>query len=129
MANPIKAVKAVGRAVAGITGKGSKNVNPVYRNIGPSVKVVPSKTAPKTGLENRGNKVSRNDKAETAKEMLWEKEERAYEGSIDIMAAGMKGPKMGAPKTAGKKNQRKIDNLKKAAKPIIKINSNPMRGR
>lgn len=30
MANPIKAVKAVTRAVAGITGKGGKNVNPVY---------------------------------------------------------------------------------------------------
>ena len=31
MANPIKAVKAIGRAVGGITGKGSKQVNPVYR--------------------------------------------------------------------------------------------------
>jgi hypothetical protein len=31
MANPIKAVKALGRAVGGITGKGSKKVNPVYR--------------------------------------------------------------------------------------------------
>jgi hypothetical protein len=30
MANPIKAVKAVTRAVAGITGKGGKSVNPVY---------------------------------------------------------------------------------------------------
>jgi hypothetical protein len=31
MPNPIKAVKAIGRAVGGITGKGSKQVNPVYR--------------------------------------------------------------------------------------------------
>jgi len=31
MANPIKAVKAIGRAVGGIAGKGSKQVNPVYR--------------------------------------------------------------------------------------------------
>ena len=31
MANPIKAVKAIGRAVGGIAGKGSKKVNPVYR--------------------------------------------------------------------------------------------------
>jgi hypothetical protein len=31
MANPIKAVKAIGRAVGGIAGKGSKNVNPIYR--------------------------------------------------------------------------------------------------
>ena len=122
--------KVVSRVVGGITGKGSKNVNPVYKNIGPSVKVVPSKTAPKTGLENRGNKVSRNDRAETAKEMLWEKGERAYEGSIDIRAAGMRGPKMGMLKGAGKKNQRKIDNLKKAAKPVIRINSAlPKRGK
>jgi hypothetical protein len=33
MANPIKAVKAIGRAVGGITGKGSKNVNPIYKNM------------------------------------------------------------------------------------------------
>lgn len=123
------AKKAASRAVGGIVGKGAKQVNPVYRNIGPSVKVVPSRTTPKTGLENRGNKVSRNDRAETAKEMLWEKDERAYEGSIARMASGMRGPKMGAPKSAGKKNQRKIDNLKKAAKTRIKINSNPMRGK
>jgi len=32
MANPIKAVKAISRAVGGITGKGSKQVNPVYKN-------------------------------------------------------------------------------------------------
>ena len=31
MPNPIKAVKALGRAVGGITGKGSKNVNPIYK--------------------------------------------------------------------------------------------------
>ena len=36
MANPIKAVKAIGRAVGGITGKGSKQVNPVYKNMGVS---------------------------------------------------------------------------------------------
>lgn len=123
------AKKAASRAVGGIVGKGAKQVNPVYRNIGPSVKVVPSKTTPKTGLENRGRKVSRNDRAETAKEMLWDKSERSYEASIDRMAAGMKGPKMGVPKSAGKKNQRKIENLKKAAKTPIKINSNPMRGK
>lgn len=33
MANPIKAVKAIGRAVGGITGKGSKQVNPIYKNM------------------------------------------------------------------------------------------------
>jgi hypothetical protein len=33
MANPIKAIKAVTRVVGGITGKGSKQVNPVYKNM------------------------------------------------------------------------------------------------
>jgi hypothetical protein len=36
MANPIKAIKAVTRAVAGITGKGGKSVNPVYKEMGPT---------------------------------------------------------------------------------------------
>jgi len=31
MANPIKAIKAVTRVVGGITGKGSKSVNPTYK--------------------------------------------------------------------------------------------------
>lgn len=34
MVNPIKAAKTIGRAVGGITGKGSKNVNPVYKETG-----------------------------------------------------------------------------------------------
>jgi hypothetical protein len=38
MANPIKAVKAIGRAVGGITGKGSKNINPTYKAT-PTVKM------------------------------------------------------------------------------------------
>ena len=38
MANPIKAVKAIGRAVGGITGKGSKNVSPTYKAF-PTVKI------------------------------------------------------------------------------------------
>ena len=122
--------KLASRAAGGITGAGAKSVNPVYKNTGSNVKVVSPKTAPKTGLENRGNKVSRSDRRNTADEMLWDKAERSYEGGIDTMAAGMKGPKMGVLKGAGKKNQRKIDNLKKAAKPVVKINSAlPKRGK
>lgn len=36
------AKKAASRAVGGIVGKGAKQVNPVYRNIGPSVKTKPA---------------------------------------------------------------------------------------
>jgi hypothetical protein len=38
MANPIKAVKSISRAVGGITGKGSKNVSPTYKAF-PTVKI------------------------------------------------------------------------------------------
>ena len=40
MANPIKIIKAVVRGVGGISGKGSKNVNPVYKESGAHVKVI-----------------------------------------------------------------------------------------
>jgi hypothetical protein len=40
MPNPIKIIKAVVRGVGGISGKGAKNVDPVYRETGNSVKVI-----------------------------------------------------------------------------------------
>ncbi len=48
MANPIKIVKAVVRGVGGISGKGAKNVDPVYRETGNSVKVIKPGTKPLT---------------------------------------------------------------------------------
>jgi hypothetical protein len=40
MANPIKVVKGLARMVGGISGKGAKNVDPVYKETGNSVKVI-----------------------------------------------------------------------------------------
>jgi hypothetical protein len=40
MANPIKVIKGIVRVVGGISGKGGKNVQPVYRETGNSVKVI-----------------------------------------------------------------------------------------
>ena len=40
MPNPIKVVKGLARMVGGISGKGAKNVDPVYRETGNSVKVI-----------------------------------------------------------------------------------------
>jgi len=40
MPNPVKIIKAVVRGVGGISGKGAKNVDPVYRETGNSVKVI-----------------------------------------------------------------------------------------
>jgi hypothetical protein len=45
MPNPIKIVS---RIVGGISGKGSKNVNPVYKETGNSVKVIKPGTKPLT---------------------------------------------------------------------------------
>lgn len=63
MANPIKAVKAVGRAVAGITGKGSKNVNPIYKN---TISNIPSTAHPKLHV-NVSSKVKLVPSAEMKK--------------------------------------------------------------
>ncbi len=40
--------KLAQRAVGGITGAGSKSVNPVYKEVGPSVKVIKPGTKPLT---------------------------------------------------------------------------------
>jgi hypothetical protein len=52
--------KLAQRAVGGITGAGSKNVNPVYREVGPSVKVVKPTSAAARARKNA-------DSADTAR--------------------------------------------------------------
>ena len=125
------AKKLATRAAGGIVGAGAKSVNPVYKNIGPNVKVVPPKTAPKTGLENRGTKVTSETAKVRAQDYKFNMQEKAHEAQIDRMAAGMKGPKMGPLSTGGKKNIKKFNAISKqgSAKNPIKINSNPMRGK
>ena len=124
------AKKLASRAAGGITGAGAKSVNPVYKNVGSSVKVVPSKTAPKTGLEGRGNKLTAAEQKNRAGEMRWDRQERNAERRFDTYAGG---PRAGESSSGnpGKKNLRKIASLDKAAdkKIPIKINSNPMRSR
>jgi hypothetical protein len=48
MPNPVKIIKEVVRGVGGISGKGSKNVNPVYKESGGHVKVIQPGTKPLT---------------------------------------------------------------------------------
>jgi hypothetical protein len=124
--------KLASRAAGGIVGAGAKSVNPVYKNTSSNVKVVPGKTAPKTGLENRGAKLSSMEQKQRAGDLKWDRQEKSYEASIDRMAAGMKGPKMGAPSTGGKANIKKDAAISKQAskKLPIKINSAlPKRGK
>ena len=67
MANPIKAVKAIGRAVGGITGKGSKQVNPVYKNMNLSKAEA---RANKRGLKAANKTKSKNIKLDRDKSDL-----------------------------------------------------------
>jgi hypothetical protein len=127
------AKKLASRAAGGITGAGAKSVNPVYKNIGSNVKVVPSKTvpktAPKTGLENRGAKPNQLDRINNARGVQWDKAEKAYDS--DTKVAGYRGGPNVKPQGPKGKNLRQRNIIAKEAskKPPIKINSNPMRGK
>ena len=127
------AKKLASRAAGGIVGAGAKSVNPVYKNIGSSVKVVPGrnvpKTAPKTGLENRGVKPTKAEQGDRARTLQWNKAEKAYDS--DTKVAGYRGGPNVKPQGPKGKNLRKSQIIAKEAKkkPPIKINSNPTRSR
>jgi hypothetical protein len=123
--------KLASRAAGGITGKGAKSVNPVYKNTSSSVKVVPSKTAPKTGLENRGNKITTESQKKAATKINEDRWEKYAEQRFDTFPGGPRANQTGISRGATRK---KITQNKKIAKAQdkklpIKINSNPMRGK
>lgn len=92
-----------------------------------------SNTAPKTGLENRGVKLTRNERINRAREYQWQKLETRMEQRFDTNAGG---PRAGEINTAGpgKANARKAAAVakeaskkfitKKPPKKVIKIKSN-----
>jgi hypothetical protein len=129
----VVAKKLASRAAGGIVGAGAKSVNPVYKNIGSSVKVVPGKnvpkTAPKTGLENRGVKPTKAEQGDRARGLQWNKAEKNYDS--DTKVAGYRGGPNVKPQGPKGKNLRQSEAIAKEAKkkPPIKINSNPMRGK
>ena len=109
------AKKLATRAAGGIVGTGAKNVNPVYKNIGPSVKLKPA-------AKPIGNPLN---------------EEKAMESMLSSASRGGIGRQLGkskdfrvanSKKLQPKLNQQKLINEAKK-KPPIKINSNPMRSR
>jgi hypothetical protein len=110
-----EAAKKAAKAAAAKTAKIAKN----------SVKVKPRKTAPKTGLEGRGAKLTSAQQKERAQALRFDKQERNYEQRFDTAAGGPRagGKDNGLP---GKKNLRKTAAVNKAAdkKLPIKINSN-----
>jgi len=100
MANPIKAVKAIGRAVGGITGKGSKNVNPVYKEIGRT-----------NQIQSNSVKVKRTQKQ--MDEYMYAENDKALKSWAEQVSK-----QMWDNMSSGEDFSR-----------VKKINSNPMRGR
>lgn len=100
MANPIKAVKAISRAVGGITGKGSKNINPVYKETGRT-----------NQIQKNSVKVKRTQKQ--MDDYMYAENDKALRSWIDQTSQ-----QMWDGMTSG-------ENFSK----VKKINSNPVRGR
>lgn len=85
-----------------------------------------TKTAPKTGLENRGVKPTKRERSERAGDLLWDKAERTYDASSEMAYTGFKSYPRGYEKSRaagpGKKNARKRTAIRKqASSRVIKI--------
>lgn len=85
-----------------------------------------TKTAPKTGLENRGAKPTKRERSERAGDLLWDKAERAYDRGNEMAYTGLRSYPKGYEKSRaagpGKKNARKTTAIKKqASSRVIKI--------
>jgi hypothetical protein len=123
MANPIKAIKAVKKVVVKKTSP-AKKIKPKS-----NVKVVPSKTAPKTGLENRGAKLSKSQRSERAQDYRFDKQLSKYYSSQERLAGMHPSEYPKSWRGEGPRAKRKDAAIKKEGKPVIKINSNPKRGK
>ena len=85
-----------------------------------------TKTAPKTGLENRGAKLTKRERSERAAGVYFDKQERRWEGEYLTRATGLRGPKgVTSQRTRGPgaRSLRKDEAIKKEVKRIIKIKS------
>lgn len=105
-----------------------------------AVKVVARRTAPKSGLEGRGAKLTPKEQARRASDLSFSKMEQRFDRSTEMRSTGLVSSKKGlvAARGAGKKNQRKADAVEKEAKKAnfyeqvkkpIKINSAPKKSK
>ena len=94
-----------------------------------AVKKIARKTAPKTGLENRGVRPTAQERADRARELQFEKAEKNYDASNEMRYTGLRSYPKGFEKSVargpGKKNLRKQEAIRKEAnkKTPVKINS------
>lgn len=132
--NPVTKLVAAGvKAAAKATGKKVKPSLKAAQKTKPlaepksAVKVLPRKTAPKSGLDTRGTKVTPAKQKERAQALRFDKQERNYERSMEnqyqVYHSG-KDNKFFEGKP-GKANIKKTEAIKKASskKLPIKINS------
>ena len=120
------AVKAVVKAT-----KPAKKAKPLAEPKS-AVKVLPRKTAPKSGLEGRGAKLTPAQQRERAQGLRWDKQERNYERSMENQYQGSYTGKdnkffTGKP---GKANTKKSEAIKKESLKKVpkKINSAAKKG-
>lgn len=127
-----------GRAASAKKGSSKKAVKTAIKNAKKAkplaepksaVKVLPRKTAPKSGLEGRGAKLTPAQQRERARDLNWDRSEREYERSIENQYQGYYTGKDNNFFTSkpGKANIKKTQIIKNAAekKLPIKINSAP----
>jgi hypothetical protein len=90
-----------------------------------AVKVLPRKTAPKSGLEGRGNKFSAGYKSDRAANAYMNKAEGRWAGEYLTISTGLKGPVEKSIRGMSKKKAAKETAMLKEAnkKQPIKINS------
>ena len=91
-----------------------------------SVKVLPKKTAPKSGIENRGTKPTSTQRTMRARDYEFNKLEKSWEQRFDTYAGG---PRAGEKNTAGpgRANARKAAAVSKEARKNVPIELNSLR--
>lgn len=90
-----------------------------------SVKVLPRKTAPKSGLENRGVKLTKAQRSERAQDYKFDKSLGKYYSNQDRIAGTSPSEFAKGSRGEGIKSARKTAAINKEAKPVVKINSAP----
>ena len=105
--------------------KSAKSKPPLAEPSKASVKVLPRKTAPKTDLSNRGNKLSPGSKSDRAANEYIKKAESRWQGEYLTTQTGLRGPVDKSVRGPSKKKLTRETSMLKEAnkKPPIKINS------
>jgi hypothetical protein len=88
-----------------------------------SVKVLPRKTAPKSGLEGRGARLTRAQRAERAQDYQFDKSLGKFYNNQDRIAGTHPSELARGSRGEGKRLARKTAAIKKEGKPVVKIDS------